>query len=38
MIRMTREQMHKYLEEINQTKGVGFSLYEVYRLFVRKEK
>lgn len=37
MLRLTKEKMHEYLEEINQHKGVGFSLLEVYGKFLRKE-
>lgn len=38
MLRLTKQQMHQYLEGINSFQGVAFSLYEVYRLFLKKEK
>ena len=38
MLRLTKEKMHEYLEEINSHQGVAFSLLEVYRLFLRKER
>ncbi len=38
IISVTRRQMRLYLEGINQEQGVAFSLFEVYRLFIRREK
>ncbi|CDW87677.1 v-type atpase 116kda subunit family protein [Stylonychia lemnae] len=38
MLKFTRQQMHNYLEGINQTQGVAFSVQEVYKLFIKKEK
>eukprot|EP00347_Sterkiella_histriomuscorum_P000740 403374687 len=38
MLKMTRLQMHQYLEGINQAQNVAFSVQEVYKQFIRKEK
>jgi len=38
MIKTSKEQFKQYLEGINQYQGVAFSLFEVYRMIVRKEK
>lgn len=38
MVKLTKDQMKLYLEGINQSEGVAFSMFEVYRLFIMKEK
>ncbi len=37
-MRMTREQMKKYLLEINIHENVVFSLFSVFQMYFRKEK
>lgn len=38
IIRVTKEQMKKYLMDINSSQEVVYSLFEVFRLFFKKEK
>jgi hypothetical protein len=37
MVKTTREHMKLYLNEINTAPDIGFSILEVYHLFVKKE-
>jgi vacuolar-type H+-ATPase subunit I/STV1 len=38
MMSTTREQMGNYLESINRLEGVEYSILQVYKLFIAKEK